>query len=172
MERNFLKYFSAFSIFYRFLFCPRYEREDQTSFTTALSRREVIPFEIVRRKFCTYCIKVLHGEALNYLDELDRQRAREVMFSELLQKELDALYCCDDYDIADYFTVMGRQVPVRDEWISIALKKLPVKKREIILMLYFLNMTEKETADCLKLVQSTIHYHKDDSLRLLRKLME
>ena len=30
--------------------------------------------EIVRRKFCTYCIKVLHGEALNYLDELDRQR--------------------------------------------------------------------------------------------------
>ena len=128
--------------------------------------------EVVQRKFCTYCIKVLHGEALNYLDELDRQSEREVMFSELLQKDLDALYCCDDYDMADYFTVMGRKVPVRDEWISMALKKLPVKKREIILMLYFLNMTEKETADCLKLVQSTIHYHKEDSLRLLRKLME
>ena len=128
--------------------------------------------EIVRRKFCTYCIKVLHGEALNYLDELDRQREREVIFSELLKKDLDALYCCDDYDMADYFTVMGRQVHVRDEWISMALKKLPVKKREIILMLYFLNMTEKEIADCLKLVQSTIYYHKDDSLRLLRKLME
>ena len=91
--------------------------------------------EIVQRKFCTYCIKVLHGEALNY-------------------------------------PVMGRQVPVRDEWICKALKKLPIKKREIILMLYFLDMTEKEIADCLKLVQSTIHYHKDDSLRLLRKLME
>ncbi len=128
--------------------------------------------EIVRRKFCTYCIKVLHGEALNYLDELDRQREREVIFSELLKKDLDALYCCDEYDMADYFTVMGRQVPVHNEWISMALKKLPVKKREIILMLYFLNMTEKEIADCLKLVQSTIHYHKDDSLRLLRKLME
>ena len=128
--------------------------------------------EIVRRKFCTYCIKVLHGEALNYLDELDRQREREVIFSELLKKDLDALYCCDEYDMADYFTVMGRQVPVHNEWISMALKKLPVKKREIILMLYFLNMTEKEIADCLKLVQSTIHYHTDDSLRLLRKLME
>ena len=128
--------------------------------------------EIVQRKFCTYCIKVLHGEALNYLDELNRQREREVIFSELLQKDLDALYSCDDYDMADYFTVMGRQVPVRNEWISRALKKLPVKKRDIILMLYFLDMTEKEIADCLKLVQSTIHYHKDDSLRLLRKLME
>ena len=48
----------------------------------------------------------------------------------------------------------------------------PEKKREIILMLYFLDMTEKEIAVCLKLVQSTVHYHKDDSLRLLRKLME
>ena len=86
--------------------------------------------EIVQRKFCTYCIKVLHGEALNYLDELNRQREREVIFSELLQKDLDALYSCDDYDMADYFTVMGRQVPVRNEWISRALKK---RKRQIIM---------------------------------------
>ena len=116
--------------------------------------------EIVRRKFCAYCIKVL------------RQRKREVNFSEILQKDLETLYCCDDYDMAENFTVMGRQVPVRDEWICKALKKLPIKKREIILMLYFLDMTEKEIAACLKLVQSTVHYHKDDSLRLMRKLME
>ena len=123
--------------------------------------------EIVRKKFCAYCIK-----ALNYLDELKRQREREVSFSELLQKDLDALYLYDDYELAEKFTVLGKQVSVRDEWISEALKKLPEKKREIILMLYFLDMTEKEIAACLKLVQSTVHYHKDDSLRLLRKLME
>ena len=128
--------------------------------------------EIVRKKFCAYCIKVLHGEALNYLDELKRQREREVSFSELLQKDLDALYLYDDYELAEKFMVLGKQVSVRDEWISEALKKLPEKKREIILMLYFLDMTEKEIAACLKLVQSTVHYHKDDSLRLLRKLME
>lgn len=128
--------------------------------------------EIVRKKFCAYCIKVLHGEALNYLDELKRQREREVSFSDLLQKDLDALYLYDDYELAEKFTVLGKQVSVRDEWISEALKKLPEKKREIILMLYFLDMTEKEIAACLKLVQSTVHYHKDDSLKLLRKLME
>ena len=128
--------------------------------------------EIVRKKFCAYCIKVLRGEALNYLDELKRQREREVSFSDLLQKDLDALYLYDDYELAEKFTVLGKQVSVRDEWISEALKKLPEKKREIILMLYFLDMTEKEIAACLKLVQSTVHYHKDDSLKLLRKLME
>ena len=121
--------------------------------------------EIVQRKFCTYCIKVLHGEALNYLDELNRQREREVIFSELLQKDLDALYSCDDYDMADYFTVMGRQVPVRNEWISRALKKLPVKKRDIILMLYFLDMTEKEIADCLKLVNIPVRQHRKSGRR-------
>ena len=128
--------------------------------------------EIVRKKFCAYCIKVLHGEALNYLDELKRQREREVSFSDLLRKDLDVLYSYDDYELAEKFTVLGKQVSVRNEWISEALKKLPEKKREIILMLYFLDMTEKEIAVCLKLVQSTVHYHKDDSLRLLRKLME
>ena len=128
--------------------------------------------EIVRKKFCAYCIKVLHGEALNYLDELKRQREREVSFSELLQKDLDALYLYDDYELAEKFTVLGKQVSVRDELISEALKKLLKKKREIILMLYFLDITKKEISVCLKLVQSTVHYHKNDSLRLLRKLME
>ena len=56
--------------------------------------------EIVRKKFCAYCIKVLHGEALNYLDELKRQREREVSFSELLQKDLDACI---------YMTIMNWQ---------------------------------------------------------------
>ena len=52
-----------------------------------------------------------------------------------------------------------------------ALKKLPSKKRDIILMLFFLDMTEKEIAVCLQLVQSTVHYHKSDSLKLLRKIL-
>ena len=43
---KFFKKIYAFSIFYRFPSCPRCEREEQASFTTALSRREVIPFEI------------------------------------------------------------------------------------------------------------------------------
>lgn len=46
LEESFLKKFSTFSIFYRYLYCPRCEREDQASFITALSRGEVIPFEI------------------------------------------------------------------------------------------------------------------------------
>ena len=60
LEKNFSKKFSAFSIFYRFLFCPRCEREDQASFTTALSRGEVIPFEIEPSGERNRAEKILH----------------------------------------------------------------------------------------------------------------
>ena len=33
---------------------------------------------VVQRKFIRYCIKVLDGEALNYLDEMDKIWEREI----------------------------------------------------------------------------------------------
>lgn len=142
-------------------------------------RGEVIPLklttqqkEIVQKKFCTYCIKVLHGEALNYLDEMKRLREREVSFSELIPNEWNQLRTYDDFLEKENFQVMGMDILVSDSNISAALKQLPEKKRRIILMLYFLDMTEEEIAEYLQLVQSTVHYHKADSLKLLRKIME
>lgn len=127
--------------------------------------------DIVRRKFCAYCIKVLRGEALNYLDELKRKQKRKINFSDFFQKDLETLGYYDNYEIAKNFIVLGKQISIYDESISQALKKLPSKKRDIILMLFFLDKTEKENAACLQLIQSTVHYHKSDSLKLLRKIL-
>lgn len=128
--------------------------------------------EIVRKKFCTYCVKVLHGEVLNYLDEMRKAREHEVSFSELIPDEWNQLCTYDDFLEKENFQVMGMDVLVNSADISAALKKLPEKKRRIILMLYFLDMTEEEIARYLRLVQSTVHYHKADALRLLRKILE
>lgn len=128
--------------------------------------------DIVRRKFSKYCIVVLNGEAKNYLEELDRLCNQEIIFSALKKEVLSQLSSYDEYSDADYFQIMGMEVPVKDEAISNALYHLPEKKRKIILMTYFLDMTEKEIAECMDLVQSTVHYHKVDSLRLLKKILE
>ena len=85
---------------------------------------------------------------------------------------LDGFCSYDKFMEIRYFQIMGMEVPVKDEAISEALYRLPEKKRKIILMSYFLDMTEKEIAECMNLVQSTVHYHKADSLRLLKKLLE
>lgn len=128
--------------------------------------------DIVRKKFSAYCVKVLDGEAKNYWKELETQRKREVNFSELLQEEWMQLVWYDDFPETDCFQVMDRKISVKNADISDALRKLPERKRMIVLMVYFLDMTEKEIAEYLNLVQSTVHYHKADSLRLLKKWME
>ena len=102
---------------------------------------------------------------------MKRKQKREINFSDFFQKDLETLGYYDNYEIAENFIVLGNQVSIYDEGISQALKKLPSKKRDIILMLFFLDMTEKEIAACLQLVQSTVHYHKSDSLKLLRKIL-
>lgn len=142
-------------------------------------RGEVIPLrltkqeqDIVRRKFGKYCIAVLNGEAQNYLEELDRLWEQEINFSDLREDVLNQLCSYNEYSETEYFQIMGMKVPVRDGAISDALYRLPEKKRKIILMAYFLDMTEKEIAEYMNLVQSTVHYHKAESLRLLKKILE
>ena len=128
--------------------------------------------DIVRRKFCKYCIKVMEGEALYYLRQLEKQHQREVCFSDLTPEQENQLSAYDDLLEINYFQVMNMDVPVRDEDISNALKKLPERKRMIILMAFFLDMTEQEIADYYHLVQSTVHYHKAESLRMLKDILE
>ena len=63
-----------------------------------LSQREK---DIVRKKFCVYCIKVLHGEALNYLHELNTKHKYEINFSEMSQNELKKLCVYDENQDAE-----------------------------------------------------------------------
>ena len=49
--------------------------------------------DIVRRKFSKYCIEVLNGEALNYLEELDRLWEQEINFSDLGESILNGSAC-------------------------------------------------------------------------------
>ena len=71
--------------------------------------------DIVRRKFCKYCIKVMEGEALYYLRQLEKQQQREVCFSDLTPEQKNQLSTYDDLLEMNYFQVMNMDVPVRDE---------------------------------------------------------
>lgn len=100
------------------------------------------------------------------------RQEHEISFSDLTQEQQNQLYTCDDILKATHFQVMDMDVEVNDDEISEALSRLPEKKRMIILMTYFLDMKEAEIAQCMKLVQSTIHYHKAESLRLMKGFLE
>ena len=119
----------------------------------------------------------LFGHAENEMIDYERERnyrlKYEISFSELTQKELRQLEIMDDYIVeSEMFHVFDYDIEVKDELIGEALKSLPEKKRNVILLSFFLDMTDTEIAKYMNLVRSTIHYHRTSSLIALKKIME
>ena len=67
---------------------------------------------------------------------------------------------------------MGYPVGVENDLLSEALRELPDKKREILLLFYFMDMSDSEIADLLKLNRSTVYRHRTSGLALIKKFME
>ncbi len=117
--------------------------------------------------------KGVKGEAINYYRHMDYRREHEAMFSELSEKELNQLSVMDEYGVENsHFTVHGYDIEVKDTLIAEALQALSERKRNVILLSYFLEMSDADIAREMNLVRSTIHEHRTRSLEILRKIME
>lgn len=129
--------------------------------------------ETNQKLFDSYCKRILKNEAIDCLREIQKHRQREIFFSELSEKEWKQLYMEDEYNLDTCnFRVLGYDVEVKDALIAEALKLLSDKKREVVLLAYFLDMSDTEIAKLLNLRQSTIHYHRTSSLKSLKEFLE
>ncbi len=129
--------------------------------------------ETYRHQFDRLCQLALEGEAANYFKHLDYRKQHETLFSELPVSVADSLCTVDQYDLDHcQFKVFGYDIEVRDALIAEALQSLTEKKRNVILLSYFMEMSDAEIARTMNLVRSTIHEHRKRSLELLKKFME
>ena len=119
----------------------------------------------VEHQYDTLIKKVLIGEAKNARAELKKRRAYEVNFSDLNQELFERLEACDGIPYENYLFEIN-------ELLAEAVTSLPERKRNIILMSYFLDMSDYEIADLLNLVRSTVTYHREDALEKLKRFME
>lgn len=127
----------------------------------------------IRHQFDRICQLALKGEAANYYKHMAYHRKHEVSFSELSEKEMSRLFTMDEYEAEYYqFQVLGYDIEVRDSLIAEALKNLSEKKRNVILLSYFMEMSDADIAREMNLVRSTIHEHRKRSLEMLKKIME
>ena len=111
----------------------------------------------IENQFDYICKRAMEDERKNYMLYLSRIAKREVSFS----------------DVGDYlFTLNGLSVGVENDLLSEALRELPDKKREILLLFYFMDMSDSEIADLLKLNRSTVYRHRTSGLALIKKFME
>ena len=68
--------------------------------------------------------------------------------------------------------MLGYDIEVKDALIAEALQSLTEKKRNVILLSYFMEMSDAEIAREMNLVRSTVHEHRKRSLELLKNIME
>jgi RNA polymerase sigma factor (sigma-70 family) len=124
----------------------------------------------VQHKFDCYCKKVLKYKARDYCRKMKRRGAREVSLSELSEQGLAKLSGTDEYfKGACSFHVLGHDITVSDGQMAKALSVLSADRRDIILLSYFLDMTDREIAERLNLVRRTVAYRRASSLRKLKK---
>ena len=129
--------------------------------------------ETIQHQFDRLCKLALKGEKIDYIRHMEYLRKNEVMLSELSQKELDQLAIYDEYDLESYkFQVLNYDIEVKDALIAEALTSLTKRKRDVILLSYFMGMSDAEIARKMKLVRSTVNEHRKRSLEILKDVME
>lgn len=132
--------------------------------------------ESVERRFHAFCKTVLHNEACDYYRERQHKIQHEISFEYLQENTPFAPYCIDEYfvlhDKPTAFAVNGETVIVDSKKLAKALLCLSKRRREIILMRYYLQLRDKQIAALLGKPRTTVNYQKLAALKQLRKEME
>ena len=129
--------------------------------------------EDTQRVFDCYCKRILKNEAINIQKHNQYMNSRQVSFSELTPEQLAQICTCDEYS-SDYsrFKVLEYDIAVKDELLAEALQERPERKRDIILLSYFLDYNDVEIAELLNLVRRTVNDQRNKALKDLKNRME
>lgn len=88
------------------------------------------------------------------------------------KREIDELMTMDKYESDMYkFLAYGLEVGIESDLLAEALSTLTVKSRDILLLSYFLDMSDVEIANVLDMARSTVQYRRSASLNKLKKYM-
>lgn len=127
----------------------------------------------IEHQFDSFCKTVLRNHARNIYVESKRRNERTISLELLTQAQWNELSILDDYD-SDYicFAIYNYNIRIEDILIAQALEALNKKKQDIVLLSFFLNMTNADIASLMNLAESTVHYHRANALKELKKYME
>ncbi|MFQ4177788.1 RNA polymerase subunit sigma, partial [Clostridioides difficile] len=108
-----------------------------------------------------------------YRKELKRRKNKEISFSELPDITVESLATWDDYE-TNYtiFNVCGIDIKVLDDELAEALKQLPEKKRNNVLMYYFLEMSDTEIADIMNYTRGAVFKHRHRALETMKEILK
>lgn len=101
----------------------------------------------VRHQFDRKCKLALDGEVVDYDRHMDYRRKHEILFSELSECQTGKLSVVDEYNETSYFfKTCEYDVKVKSSLLAEALNALTDRKREVILLSYFMEMSDAAIA--------------------------
>lgn len=129
--------------------------------------------EIIQQQFDSFCKKILRDETRDYLRMVRRCASREISLDNLSDAQISTLQKADEYP-SDFtsFQVQGKEISIRDDRLASAIASLSPEKQAIVLLSFFLDMTDREIAESLNLVRSSVQYKRARSLEEIKKRME
>ena len=123
----------------------------------------------VMHQFDSFCKMVMKGVRRDYYRHLATLQKHEVMFSEMSEDELMQMFIKDVYPSEQFlFHAQEYAILIHDERLAFALQDLSEEQRDIILLSYFLDMTDQEIADKLNAVRRTVQYKRVRALEDMR----
>ena len=132
--------------------------------------------EHIERTFNAFCKIVLYHAALGAYKKLRKKQQFEVSLDDLREFDFKPVATADEYfvryDVSTAFTVRGKTVIVENEQLAAALLRLPEKRREVLLLRYYLGYSDTEIGEMFGVCRSTIFRRRKRALRFMRKEME
>ena len=127
----------------------------------------------IEHQFDSFWKTVMRNFVRDIYDENKRRNERLISLEALTMAELSQLSIFDDYD-SNYIIMASYNYDIRieDVLIAQAIGKLTKIKQDIILISFFLSMTNADIATLMELAESTVHYHKTNALKESKELME
>lgn len=132
--------------------------------------------EHIEHTFNAFCKIVLYHAALNAYKKIRRKQQFEVSLDYLREFDFEPVTTTDEYfvryDVPTAFTVRGKTVVVKSEQLAAALLRLPEKRREVLLLWYYLGYSDEEIGKMCSISRSAVFRRRKIALHLLRKEME
>lgn len=127
----------------------------------------------IEHQFDSFCKTVLRNQARNIYSENKRHNEIFVSLDMLSAAELNQFSFYDIYEIECIgLSSFNYEISVEDILIAQAIQALSRKQQDVILLSFFLDMTEVDIASLMNLTKSTVHYHKKKALKRLKIFME
>lgn len=108
----------------------------------------------------------------NYYNEQRNRAERETYMEMLSLKQSEMIEKIFDTYHADYFSVMGYKIGIIDGDLAHVLRELPDKKIQIVLLYYFIGLSDREIGEIYGTGRSTICDQRNNAIKKLRLLME